>query len=74
MAKLKRLLPSVYDKDGKREYGFLAQEVEEIYPSMVSTFDGPAGPDTKAASYTELLAPIVAVLADLDRRLKEAGI
>lgn len=72
--KLKRLLPSAYDKDGKREYGFLAQEVEEVYPSMISTFDGPAGPDTKAASYTELLAPVIAVLVDLDRRLKEAGI
>jgi hypothetical protein len=74
LEKLKRLIPCEYDKDGNHEYGFFAQEVEPVYPTMVTKNPGQAGKDTRSLSATELLAPIVAVLQDFDRRLTKAGL
>lgn len=31
-----RLIPKVYTKDGKRQLGFIAQEVQSIYPELVT--------------------------------------
>lgn len=72
--RIKRLIPRRYIKSGKVEYGFFAQEFDGAYPTMVTVGDGPAGPDTHTISQMELIAPIVAVLQDLDRRLTEAGL
>jgi len=72
--RIKRLIPRRYVKAGKAEYGFFAQELKKEYPSMVSVGEGPAGPDTHTISQMELIAPIVAVLQDFDRRLSEAGL
>jgi len=72
--RIKRLIPRRYIKAGKVEYGFFAQEFDDAYPTMVTVGEGPAGPDTHTISQMELIAPIVAVLKDLDRRLTEAGL
>ena len=74
LARLKRLIARRYTKAGKVEYGFFAQEFDNAYPTMVTVGDGPAGPDTHSISQMELIAPIVAVIQDIDRRLTEAGL
>lgn len=68
------LQPLVYLKGGKVEYGFGAQHLREVYPTMVSAYDGPAGPETLSVSAMELIAPIVAALQSMDCRMKRAGL
>jgi hypothetical protein len=71
---LKRLIARSYVKAEKLEYGLFAQELRDVYPSMVDSGDGPAGPDTLSVFAMELLAPIVAAIQHLDRRMTDAGL
>ena len=43
--------------DSNVHYGFIAQEVEEIYPDIVQTYG-----DTKAVAYSELISPIISAI------------
>jgi len=70
---IKKLAACIYEKNGHTEYGFFAQEFEKVYPTMVTQGDGLAGPDTRAITFGELLAPIVAAIQHLDQRLADAG-
>ncbi|QNK01657.1 carbohydrate binding domain-containing protein [Dyella telluris] len=74
LEKIKKLIPRSYLKDGHWEFGFFAQEMEDHYPTMVTSGDGPAGPDTLTLSVAELLAPLVAAVQMLDKRLTDGGL
>ncbi len=53
------------DKDQKYQFGFIAQEVEEIYPELVLT-----GADGyKSIAYTRLLPPIVEAVKELSTEI-----
>ncbi|SKB50757.1 tail fiber domain-containing protein [Luteibacter sp. 22Crub2.1] len=70
---IRKLIPLFYRKEGLPEYGFGAQHVRNVYPTMVSEYDGPLGEGTLTLSVGELIAPLVAAVQELDRRLTEAG-
>lgn len=72
--KLEQLIARSYTKAGHHELGFFAQELAKVYPTMVTADNGPAGKDTLSISHAELIAPIVAALQDVNRRMKKAGL
>lgn len=74
LERLNMLVGEVYTKGGFREHGFIAQDFRKVYPSMVSEGEGLAGKDTLSISYSELIAPMVAAIKELNRRMKLAGI
>lgn len=74
MERIKRLVARRYVKNGYVEHGFFAQELMEEYPTLVTSANGPAGPNTLSVSQVELIAPVVAAIQDIDRRLAEAGL
>lgn len=50
---------------GGKQYGFLAQEVEEILPDLVKTYTK-LGTDIKAINYTQFIPFITAAIQELD--------
>ena len=54
-------------RDEKTHLGFIAQEVEKIYPGLVGNDDG-----NKTLSYTELIAPLVEAIKELRTESNEA--
>lgn len=71
--KLRRSLrPREYDRndmDGRHDFGFIAQEVEQDYPEAVHTDnDG-----IKSVSYTRLVAVLMAEILDLKQRVTDLG-
>lgn len=52
------------------DFGVLAQEVEQVYATMVSTDSN----GTKAVAYSELLAPIIEAIRDINTRIDELTI
>ncbi|WP_411840099.1 tail fiber domain-containing protein [Paracoccus sp. ME4] len=56
-----------YNADGRKSFGFIAQEVEEILPAAVAT-----GPDGfKAVDYSLIVSPLVAAIQDMQRQIVE---
>lgn len=53
------------DPQGKTEYGFIAQEVREVYPILVHTSDDAS--KTLSLNYTGLIAPMVQSIQELKR-------
>ena len=49
------------DGDGKTEYGFIAQDVEDVFPALVHTKNG----GVKSLNYLGLIAPMVSAIQDL---------
>lgn len=64
------LNPVTYEKNGKESIGFIAQEVQELYPELVSTDDST---DEKYLSlnYAQLTAVLAAQINDLRKELDE---
>ena len=52
---------------GKPDFGVLAQEVEKVFASMVSE----DSKGIKAVNYTELLAPIIEAIHEINTRVDE---
>ncbi|MBI3671531.1 tail fiber domain-containing protein [Candidatus Azambacteria bacterium] len=57
-----------WKKDGSKSIGFIAQDVENIYPELVST-----NPQTglKSMQYAGLIAPLVEVVKSQDAKIKD---
>lgn len=51
------------DKETKREFGFIAQEVEEVFPNLVYTKNDEEG--TKSLKYDGLIAPLLEAVKEL---------
>ena len=51
------------DKENKTEFGVMAQELEEIYPTLVHTADDKMG--TKSVNYTGLITPLIEAVKNL---------
>jgi len=66
--KLKPVTFEHKDSPGKKSMGFIAQEVEEIQISdIVSTVED----GTKSLAYTEIIAPLVAYVQELQRQITD---
>ena len=67
--KLKRLIPKSYNfKDQKdTSFGLIAQEVEKIYPSMVTTKED----GSKSVNYTELIPLLLLQSNEMERKIDE---
>lgn len=68
---INRLRPSTYHVNVSRDpsklsYGFIAQEVEEVYPELVGEHDG-----LKTLSYTEIIPISVAAIQELQAEICE---
>lgn len=53
------------DQERKEQYGFIAQEVQNVYPEFVSQKDGYLG-----LTYTKFITPAIAMIQKLDKRVK----
>jgi trimeric autotransporter adhesin len=51
------------EKDRGRELGFIAQDVEDVFPDVVYTLGGADGP--KSLNYVGLIAPTIKALQEL---------
>lgn len=69
MGKINDLRPVSYawKADGRKALGLIAQEVEQVYPTAVTTNEN----GIKAVDYIQLIAPMLAAIQDLDARVKE---
>jgi hypothetical protein len=77
LAAINSLTPVAYDwldpeKGGTRQYGFIAQQVQQIFPNLVSTTSATAlTPDgTLGLNYIGLIAPIVEAVQTLSLKYK----
>lgn len=75
---VRQLKPALYTKDGKRHVGFYAQDVQEAEPEGWDTVtvteehtDDALGFDPLALDYTALIAPLVAYVQQLERRIEQ---
>jgi hypothetical protein len=76
LAAINSLSPVAYDwldpeKGGVRQYGFIAQQVQQVFPNLVSTTSATAlTPDgTLGLNYLGLIAPLVEAVQGLSARL-----
>lgn len=64
------LNPVTYEKDGKENIGFLAQEVQELYPELVHTDEG-TEEKYLSLNYAQLTAVLYAEIKELKERLSK---
>ena len=59
------------EKSGVPQFGFIAQQVENIFPNLVATTAPTAlTPDgTLSLNYIDLISPIIAAIQELDREI-----
>src|ERR1019366_3065643 len=76
LAAINSLSPVAYDwldpeKGGVRQYGFIAQDVQQVFPDLVATTSATAlTPDgTLGLNYLGLIAPLVEAVQTLSREL-----
>lgn len=78
LASLLRLQPVCYrwirdvERDGdaaRRHHGFIAQQVQPIYPEMISEVDETDTDKVLALDYTDLIGPLVSAIQELHRRI-----
>jgi hypothetical protein len=77
LAAINSLTPVAYNwldpnKDGTRQYGFIAQQVQQVFPNLVSTTSATAlTPDgTLGLNYIGLIAPIVEAVQTLSAEVQ----
>jgi len=63
MLRLKPVSFAMNDNPGRTEYGLIAQDVEGVFPALVSTAADPSG--TKSLNYIGLIAPTIKALQEL---------
>jgi len=61
------LNPVTYIKDGKESIGFIAQDVQELYPELVRG----EGDEMLSLNYMQLTAVLYAEIIELKNRLKK---
>jgi hypothetical protein len=76
LAKINALNPVTFnwidpDKSSVPQFGFIAQQVEQVFPNLVSTTSPTAlTPDgTLSLNYIDLISPIIAAIQELDREI-----
>ena len=69
ISNISKLNPVTFDwkKDGKSDIGFIAEEVKEVYPNLVSEENG----EIKGVQYTKLTAILVKALQDQQKQIDE---
>ncbi len=78
LAAINQLTPVTYnwldpDKGGTKQYGFIAQQVQQVFPNLVSTTSATAlTPDgTLGLNYLGLIAPLVEAVQTLSAELQK---
>jgi hypothetical protein len=76
LAKINALNPITFNwidprEDNRTQFGFIAQQVQQVFPNLVSTTSPTAlTPDgTLGLNYIDLISPIVAAIQQLDQEL-----
>ena len=64
------LQPKTFIKDGKKCIGFIAQDVEELYPELVIT-DESSEEKYKSLNYAQLTAVLAAQINELRKEIDE---
>ena len=70
---IQKLRPVLFEKDGKNQYGFYAQDVASADPystDTVALIDNGGQGNIRTLNYTALIAPLVAYVQSLERRIK----
>ena len=67
--KLKKLVPKSYNfqNDNEKHFGFIAQDVEQQFPHLVSTDNE----GMKSVNYLEMIPLLLHKINDLERKLEE---
>ena len=67
--KLNLLIPKSYNvkKDNSKHYGFIAQEVEKLFPNLVNVDDN----GMKSVNYLEIIPLLLLKVNDLERKIDE---
>jgi len=69
------LQPKIYnfkkDKTGKDYFGFIAQEVEEVFPNLVNQGERDTGTDTYTLDYTSFGVLAIAAVQEMQERLQQ---
>jgi len=75
LPKLALLEPKTYnfksDKTGKEYFGFIAQDVENVFPNLVNKGEGDSGKDTYTMDYSSFGVIAVAAIRELQGQLTE---
>jgi hypothetical protein len=58
------------DATGAKVHGFIAQEVEQVFPELVSSFAGNDGESYKGLNYTQLISVLVLTVQQLKARIE----
>ena len=67
--KVEQLRGVTYTRDGRKNIGVIAQEVEKILPEIVLTADDEMG--TKSVDYSRITAILIEAIKELSERVKE---
>ena len=67
--KVEQLRGVTYTRDGRKNIGVIAQEVEKILPEIVLTADDEMG--TKSVDYSRITAVLIEAVKELSERVKE---
>ena len=67
--KVEQLRGVTYTRDGRKNIGVIAQEVEKILPEIVLTADDEMG--TKSVDYSRITAVLIEAVKELSARVKE---
>ena len=67
--KIEQLRGVTYTKDGEKNIGVIAQEVEKILPEIVVT--GDTEQKLKSVDYSRITAVLIEAVKDLSARVKE---
>ena len=67
--KVEQLRGVTYTRDGRKNIGVIAQEVEKILPEIVLTADDEMG--TKSVDYSRITAVLIEAIKELSERVKE---
>jgi hypothetical protein len=73
--KLLKVVPKQYtfkkDIDAKLHYGFIAQEMEEIVPTLVEDIETPIDGKIKSINYVEIIPLLLLKIKDLQTQIDE---
>jgi hypothetical protein len=61
------LQPSEYEKNNKKSYGLIAQDVQEVFPEVVSQNEN----GYLSVSYTELIAPLIKAVQEQQKEIED---
>lgn len=61
-----------WKKDGKKDMGLIAQEVEKVFPNLVGEYKDPDSKETyKNVEYGHMIAPLIEAIKEQQSQIEE---